>query len=131
MIVTDPMENIPEISLRVYKYEILGLALHVMLSTDQVKYFENFINKLNSIEDWENSKYALSIDFLKLRHALGSSGLGFDEWFSNTPKWSHQTMFYSALGSVLCEALNKLEPYYMKIYTSHQRDKLIDDITKD
>jgi len=120
----DNIPEIPEISVKVYKYELLNTHIYVILRTDQVEYFRIFIEKLKSMEDWNISKKELAIDFLKLDHK------DFEEYFSRIPEWSHDSVFRSVLGS-LSNTLDKLEPLYIGAYTSYQRNKLIDDITKD
>lgn len=112
--------------LSVYNYNILGVSLYIILEKEQIEFFNKFIERLLSMEDWKYSKKCLAIDFLREKAVYEN----FDNYIKNIPEWSWDDVIKNSLSSIN-NTLDKLEPFYIEKYKSHKRDIKIVDILKD
>lgn len=117
----DNFDSIPELKLKTYTYNFLGLQFGVILNTEFIKPFESFIQKINNEVSeviWENSKLIFANECVSKRSGLPPS-------YTMTPDW----IIRNVLG--LSDIFNKMEEVYKSQCLIDDRNNKIGDIIKD
>lgn len=124
MMITKPdWDNIPEITIKLYKFKLFEKEVFMVLMDNQIVDFKEFVEKLNKYLNFQECKKELIISLLEKR--------GYNTNVPNnikiTDDFLNSHLVASYLGTHFMEAINKIEDEYQTTLREHKINQITDD----